>query len=244
VKNNSRMKKLNEKTIKQLLVLSIFFNILCFGYGIKKFSKIYKLRKARNEIGTNVQKDKLTYYHGRNDVFEKLPNTENEIIMVGNSLTNNFEWHEMFRDVNIINRGIGEDITKGVLQRLDEIVESKPLKIFLEIGINDFSLGYPIDTVFSNYVKIIDKIRLKSPQTKIYIQSILPCVKDLNSLTIDFNKRLKNYSIQSNITYIDLYSRFVSGKILNPSYDLGDGIHLSGEGYLLWCNLIKGYINE
>lgn len=238
------MKKLNEKLIKQLLIASVIFNVLCFGYGVKKIIKIYKQRKARYEIGATAQPDKVTYYLGRNEVFEKLPNTENEIILVGNSLTHNFEWHEIFRDVNIINRGIGGDITKGVLQRLDEIVESKPLKIFIEIGINDIAKGFPIDTIYNNYVKIIQTIKLRSPETKVYIQSVLPTSEAWDKIIVDFNQRIKDYGLQNSIPYIDLYSKFVSGKKLNPKYDCGDSVHLSGEGYLLWCSLIKPYVYE
>lgn len=73
-------------------------------------------------------------------------------------------------------------------------------------------------------------IKLKSPKTKIYIQSLLPSNKLLNNKIIDFNKRLKDYCAKNNIVFIDLYSKFVRGQILNPIYDCGDNLHLSGSG--------------
>jgi lysophospholipase L1-like esterase len=238
------MKKLNERTIRLLLIVSVIINALCFGYGIKKIITIFNMHKARTEIAATNQPDTNIYYPGRKEVFEKLPNSENEIILVGNSLTHNFEWHEIFRDVNIINRGISGDITKGVIQRLNEIVESNPIKIFIEIGINDIAQGFPIDSVYANYVTIIQTIKLKSPGTKIYIQSILPSKEEWNNNIVGFNERIKIYSIGNGLTYIDLYSKFVSGQKLDPKYDCGDNIHLSVDGYLLWCNSIKEYIYE
>ena len=52
------------------------------------------------------------------------------------------------------------------------------------------------------------------------------------------------YCDENNIIFIDLYSSFVSGQILNPNFDSGDNIHLNGSGYLEWCRLIRDYINE
>ena len=66
-----------------------------------------------------------------------MPDTPNEIIMLGNSITDGCEWSELFQNSNIKNRGISGDITEGVLYRLDEVTRSKPAKVFLLIGIND-----------------------------------------------------------------------------------------------------------
>lgn len=237
------MKKLNRKTITLLFTASIVLNILFLGYEIKKSLWTHSQNKFNQELEIK-QPDSVTYFVHRNEVFNKLPNDSNEIIMLGNSLTQNFEWHEMFRSVNIKNRGINSDVTVGILQRLDEVVESKPKKIFIEIGINDIRRNYSMDSIFSNYVKIIATIKHKSPKTKIYIQSLFPSNASLNNKIIDFNKRLKDYCYKNNIIFIDLYSSFVSGQILNPNYDCGDNLHLSGSGYLEWCRLIKGYIYE
>jgi lysophospholipase L1-like esterase len=237
------MKKLNKKTINLLFITSIVLNILFLGYEIKKSLWPHSQNKL-NQGPEIKQPDSVTYFIGRNEIFDKLPNDSNEVIMLGSSLTHNFEWHEMYRSTNIKNRGINYDVTKGILQRLNEVVESKPKKIFIEIGINDIRRNYSMDSIFSNYVKIILTIKRKSPKTKIYIQSILPSNKSLNNKIIDFNKRLKDYCVKNNITFIDLYSSFVSGQMLNPNYDCGDKLHLSGSGYLEWCRLIKDYINE
>jgi lysophospholipase L1-like esterase len=238
------MKNLNEKKLKLILIASVCVNFLYLGTVVKRMFDKNNQDKARAGLVVTTQPVKVSYYLGRNEVFEKLPNTESEIVMVGNSLTHNFEWHEMFRDVNIINRGIGSDITKGVLQRLNEIIESKPLKIFLMIGINDIGRGYPMDSIYSNYVKIIQSIKLLSPETRIYVQSVLPCRQLLNNNIIELNKRLNNYCLNTGLTYIDLYSKFVSEQKLNPKYDSGDNVHLNGDGYLLWCTLIREYVNE
>jgi lysophospholipase L1-like esterase len=249
------MRRLNDKTIRFLLIVSIVLNVLFFGYAVKKILWKYGQYKSQQALElkktNNVQPDSVTYFIGRNEVFTKLPNDSDEVIMLGNSLTHNFEWHEMFKNVNIKNRGINSDITKGILQRLNEILESKPKKVFIEIGINDLLHGFPIDSVFLNYTKIIQTINHTSPKTQIYIQNVLPTkwlINDTNKPVIDsvyvLNKKLKDYCIDNKLKYIDLFSKFLIDGKLNPKYDCGDNLHLSGSGYMEWCRLIKDYINE
>ena len=99
----------------------------------------------------------------------------------------------------------------------------------------------PIDTIFNNYDRIIEKIKLQSPSTSFYIQSILPTSNNVKNIT-KLNQMLQTYFISNNLTYIELYSKFVLNNTLNPIYDCGDGVHLSADGYLLWCDILKEYI--
>ncbi len=77
------------------------------------------------------------------------------------------------------NRGISGDVTAGVLNRLAEIYYYKPKKVFIKIGINDLFHNELTPEYIANNIKlIVDKIHLESPQTKIYVQTILPTAKN------------------------------------------------------------------
>jgi len=192
------------------------------------------------------------YWHQRVSLFEMLPNAENEIIFLGDSITDGCNWSEMFQDKRIINRGISGDVTSGVLHRLDEVVESKPLKIFLMIGINDLADGKIETEVVYNIKQIVKIIHKKTPDTEIFLQSLLPVNKDYTIFEnhinkteeiIRINRALKNFSDINKITYIDLYSRFVTkDQKLHPDYT-NDGLHLTGAGYLVWKSAVEKYIN-
>ncbi len=69
-------------------------------------------------------------------------------------------------DNRIKNRGISADVTEGVLLRIDEVTDSKPLKIFIMIGINDLAFGYSKKEILQNFKAIINKIKNDSPKTK------------------------------------------------------------------------------
>jgi len=187
------------------------------------------------------------YYYHKKEHFESLPDTPNEIIFLGNSITDGAEWFELFGNPNIKNRGIGGDDTDGVLERLSEVTSSKPDKVFIMIGTNDLAYGKSVDHIVENHKKIIAQINEQSPSTLIYIQSVLP-VEDAihttrpNDQILEINRQLVEICSTENLTYIDLFSVFAdkNGK-LNKIYSI-DGLHVNGAGYLKWKEVIESYL--
>ncbi|KJF42833.1 GDSL-type esterase/lipase family protein [Draconibacterium sediminis] len=195
-----------------------------------------------------------TYYNQRLTLFEKLPDTPNEIIMLGNSITDGCEWSELFQNPNIKNRGISGDITEGVLYRLDEVTRSKPAKVFLLIGINDLARNIPADTVFQNICKIASSIRESSPSTLVYVQSILPVNPSFRKFSnhvsktnevMDINEKLNRWCNNNNVEFVDLFSSFTEDNTnyLNPNFT-NDGLHLTAKGYLKWAEIISSDLEK
>lgn len=194
------------------------------------------------------------HYYNRKAKFEKEADTKNEIIFLGNSITEGGKWKELFPDKNVVNRGISGDVTDGVLFRLDEVTASKPKKVFLLIGTNDMARGKSIDYVLENTVKIILQIKSQSGETKIYLQSILPINpnvgtrfsghKNNHQKIIEANKRLKKLAKKLNVKFINLHKKMRNGKKHIKEKYTYDGLHLSEEGYKKWKKLIRKYVDE
>ncbi len=193
-----------------------------------------------------------SYYVEKQTLFNNLSSSKNDIYFLGDSLTDGGEWSELLSNNNIKNRGINGDSTTGVLNRLNQIVKNKPQKIFIMIGINDLLANIEPNIVLDNYQKIIQTIKINSPNTKIYIESILPINFEIdktkrpitNQNISDLNNKLKDLSNNSNIFYIDLYSKFLdSSNQLDKQYTL-DGIHLNGQGYLIWKTTISEFFSK
>jgi len=191
------------------------------------------------------------FYDQRRSFFEAMPIEKNEIIMLGNSITNCANWDELFPNKHIRNRGISGDITLGVLDRMDEIVKRKPKKIFILIGINDISINVDKNIILTNYQGIISKIKKDSPKTTVYIQSILPTNDEFDTfkkhqgkmeVINDINVALENLAKENKVIFLNIFSEFLddNGK-LSKQYT-NDGLHLLGEGYLLWASLLKKHI--
>jgi lysophospholipase L1-like esterase len=209
--------------------------------------KIYRRMKTRNEIEETLTSD---HWMTRFDDFLSEPRTKEGIIFLGNSLTEKFNL-SVFNDSTIINRGISSDFTEGLLKRIDEVNSLQPSKLFIEIGINDIFAKVPPDEIIENYEKIIESIKKKSPQTKIYIQSNLPVLREgnltscaeLNKIITDQNEQLKKLASKYGLTYINLYDHFVKDGALDPQLSF-DGVHITKSGYDIWKEILLPYLKN
>jgi lysophospholipase L1-like esterase len=193
-----------------------------------------------------------TFYYQRATLFERLSVHPSDIIFLGNSITNGCEWSELFNNKYIKNRGISGDIVQGVYDRLESILKGKPKRIFLLIGINDLARGTSPDSVARGIGKIADRVKLESPRTKLFIESILPVNNTFSTFkehtskgqeVIETNTKLKTLCLKKHLVYIDLYDSFKEPEDdkMNPMYT-NDGLHLLGQGYLLWKKILTPYI--
>jgi hexosaminidase len=194
-----------------------------------------------------------TYYHQRVSFFKQMPQTKEEIIFLGNSITDGSEWAQLFNDLRMKNHGISGDVTAGVLHRLNVVTNRKPAKIFLLIGTNDLARGVIADSVLKNMLLIADYVKKQSPKTKLYVQSILPVNEVYGKFTghtknteliRKVNEQLKANAAAHQYQYVDLHSAFSNenGK-LKPELS-NDGLHLMGNAYLLWKHIIYPYVYD
>lgn len=189
------------------------------------------------------------HYVARYQLFQKEPITTGRIIMVGNSITEGTDWKRLLNDTTVINRGISGDVTFGVLNRLKEITDRKPSKLFLLIGVNDLSRNTPNEVIIENIFNIVGKIHSQSPTTAIYIQSILPTNESLlNSLKAfhgksehvkTINAQLKKYHKKLKYTFVDLYSNFLDADGKMDAKFTYDGLHLNAAGYDHWVEILR-----
>lgn len=188
------------------------------------------------------------HYLQRLEFFKKMPDKKNEIVFLGNSITEGGKWQELVPLKHVINRGISGDVTYGVLARMEEVLASKPKKIFILIGINDMKRGTPKEMILNNYKKIIRMVKEQSPKTKLYVQSILPINKAMlpasyaklsNAAILEMNVQLKAIANQQQLNYVNLHDVF-AGNDGELKKELSiDGLHLKSAAYILWADYLK-----
>ncbi|GAB3668319.1 SGNH/GDSL hydrolase family protein [Echinicola sediminis] len=228
--------------MKRLKTLSISILLLFFGAN--------SIAQTTIEIDSSYNN---WYYQQRMELYNQIPPIKHNIVFLGNSITERGEWQELLPNFTVANRGIGGDNTFGVLARIDNIIALQPDHLFISIGINDLGRGLPVEVIVKNHMKIIQKLKNRLPQSRIYIQSILPLNEEVLKYDYLKNKgdsiRKLNDQLQAlcndwNITFVEI------NKILsNPSGELQkeqtlDGIHLKPEAYLKWTNYLNdNYLN-
>ena len=195
-----------------------------------------------------------SYYDRKVSLFELLPIYENDIIFVGNSITDGAEVQELFGMANVKNRGITSDVINGVSKRIDVTMAGHPKKLFLLIGANDISHNLTADQVATRYEELVKKIRQLSPNTKVYLQSILPINNDFGryktmigkeKVIKALNPKIKAIAERNGCTYIDLTPAMQDPKTgkLKRAYT-NDGLHLTGAGYKAWSGVLMPYVKE
>ena len=79
--------------------------------------------------------------------------------MLGDSLTEWGNWHELVPEHRVINRGVAGDTSSGVLDRLQEVIDRRPRLVFVMVGTNDIGLQVPPETLLSNLREIVTRLR-------------------------------------------------------------------------------------
>lgn len=188
----------------------------------------------------------------RRSLFEALPIRSNDIVFLGDGIIDGCEWAELFDNRHVRNRGIRDDRSAWLLDRIDTLIAGHPKKLFLMIGVNDLAAGASPGQVAENVAKLIDRFKAESRWTKIFVQSILP-VNGRSfdnhpkhyaqaSAIVETNRLLEELCTEKEATYLDVYTGLVdSNGDLNAAYT-NDGLHLTGPGYLLWRDTIKPYV--
>src|SRR5207248_5674447 len=99
----------------------------------------------------------------------RFPSKTANVVMLGDSLTEQANWSALFPDVDIDNQGIRGDSTEGALRRLDILHHANPRIVFMLFGINDIRRHISTETTLANYAKLVDAAK----PAKVYVQSTL-----------------------------------------------------------------------
>jgi lysophospholipase L1-like esterase len=169
------------------------------------------------------------------------------VVLLGDSITEGFEVTKYFPGRRVLNRGIGADVIgndmptndfRGVLQRLDNSVfDCAPTDVFILIGINDLGAGRTVETMEAGYRELLQRIRAKRPDLRIHVQSVLPTRGKFdkhNAPVRDFNERLRKLATEFNCSFIDLHALMIDKDGQLKAEFTRDGLHLTEPGYVVW----------
>ncbi len=248
---------------KQLIIIiSFVFYINAFGQSnqITNKEKV-KLYPSKDIVSRYHNNWTQVHYKERITDFINEPLENNDIIFIGNSITEKGEnWSEKYSVAHIKNRGIAGDVTDGVLKRLDEIIYYKPKAVFILIGINDlFNIHHEeaggnfiydkivpsTDYVGENILKITKILHHKTPNTKIFVRTILPSRIDyLKEDILSVNKIITKNEVKGYYKVIDWYNKFVDSNGYLIKDLTVDGVHLTDKGYSKWVEIEKNIIEQ
>ncbi|MEO6943094.1 MAG: GDSL-type esterase/lipase family protein [Lacisediminihabitans sp.] len=165
--------------------------------------------------------------------------TEETIVFLGDSITQNGDWASWFPEANTVNLGVSGDTTDDVLLRLDAAVEAAPDSILLLIGTNDLGTRQSVEHLVRNIQLMLVQLRRELPGTRMLVQSILPRAREFADRVQDANIHLRQFAATVHAQYLDLWPAFAEhdGEI-NPAYS-DDRLHLTAAGYEAWLGELR-----
>ena len=114
------------------------------------------------------------HYLERAAMFKKEGVKAGTVVFLGDSQTEGGDWAELTGLPDVVNRGIIGDTSEGIAERLSDVTDGKPSKIFLLCGVNDVSHAIRPTSVAMSIIDVVKRIHAESPETKVYLQSLLP----------------------------------------------------------------------
>jgi lysophospholipase L1-like esterase len=187
------------------------------------------------------------HWQNRVKAFQEQNLALQNVVLLGDSITEGFDLAKYFPGRRILNRGIGADIIgndmppddpRGVLQRLDNSVfDCAPTALFILIGVNDLNSGRPVATMEAGYRELLKRIRERRPDLRIYAQTVLPtrgAHAKQNEPIREFNARLKALAPEFKCELIDLHSLMTDDKGELKAEFTNDGLHLTEPAYNIW----------
>jgi len=187
------------------------------------------------------------HWTNRTNAFRMQNEVFQNVVLLGDSITEGFDVAKYLPGRRVLNRGIGADVigndlpaedNRGVLKRLDESVfNCAATDVFLMIGINDLGSGHTPDVMEQGYRDILRRIKTEAPRVRVHVQSVLPTRDNFakhNANVVDFNGRLKKMAEEFGYDYIDVHALMVDDKGELKAEFTGDGLHLNEAAYRLW----------
>jgi lysophospholipase L1-like esterase len=187
--------------------------------------------------GGAPEPEKSAYYEARAAQFRELSGRP-EIVMLGDSLTESGNWHELVPEFRVINRGIAGDTSSGVLDRLEEVIARRPKLVFLMIGTNDIGLGVPPETLLRNLREI--GARLRGAAIPTVAQSILfrgGWLQADNAAIAAVNAEWAAFCAAQGVRFLDLNALMAVNNRL-PDTMTYDGVHLTAAAYRVWRDAV------
>ncbi|MCE5345296.1 MAG: GDSL-type esterase/lipase family protein [Bacteroidales bacterium] len=242
---------MNRLATKIFISALIVTNILTAGFLIlgREETKVADKTSAGNQQQSKSEssfKDNPSYVERMSlySVYGK----QGKIVMLGNSITERVDWAELLNRDDIINRGIGSDITEGFLSRMEYIYKVNPKVCYIMGGVNDIARNVPQDITILNIKKIIED--LKQHNITPVLQSVLH-VADIYPNNVVFNQKIESMNVElekaareTKVCFLNLNAILSSDNQLIKEYVLKDGIHLNGQGYDKWRTVLLANLKE
>lgn len=159
-------------------------------------------------------------------------------------------WHnlqEKFPEHQIVNSGFGGSKASDLLLYTEELIlQYNPKKVFIYEGDNDIAGGKDTKVILWEVQQIIDILKSQNSAIKVVLISPKPSIARWNHKR-DYKKLNRKFRRMSrkdaDILFADVWKPMIKNAKVREDLFLEDGLHMNANGYEIWYNIIKLFLD-
>ena len=141
--------------------------------------------------------------------------------------------------------GVTINFGTGPMDPWAVISQESPGKVYVTIGTNALNAGQDPQEIIDSYYEMIDLIRKNAPDAVIYVTTITPTTKSIQSKMPNIsnerinatNELIVKMCNEKGLALLNIHDLFVDSEgCLSDSIAYSDGIHLKPSGYKAWLD--------
>lgn len=177
----------------------------------------------------------------RRRYFEGLPASQGQVVLLGDSITEQGKWADLFPELRTANRGIGGESTADLLERLHCGI-FQPKAVSLLIGTND--LHGPRDQralagIGERADEIVRRLREELPSAAVFVNSIMPRTPYFTDRIQTLNEHYRDIAKERGATFVDVWPALADDAGAIRKEFTKDNLHLSPAGYRAWADVLR-----
>ena len=177
----------------------------------------------------------------RRRYFEGLPASPGQVVLLGDSITEQGKWSDLFPELRTANRGIGGESTADLLERLHCGI-FQPKAVSLLIGTND--LHGPRDQralagITQRADEIVGRLRDELPSAVLFLNSITPRTPYFTDRIQTLNASYRDIAQNHGAAFVDLWPTMADDAGAIHKELTKDNLHLSPAGYRAWADVLR-----
>jgi lysophospholipase L1-like esterase len=166
------------------------------------------------------------------------PVAADSVVMLGDSITAEGPWPNLFPEFPIVNRGFPGFTSAQLVPVAREVAAEGPRAVFILAGTNDIRDARPVAWTSEHLTAILDVFESEAPSTIVVIQTILPR-SDRSAEVALANSMITNLALERGVPVLDLHDSFDDGDGGLRAGESRDGLHLTRAGYERWAVVLK-----
>jgi lysophospholipase L1-like esterase len=156
------------------------------------------------------------------------------IVVMGDSIAGGLLAYDILNPTSVV-ATLGAQVTGDLQEDVRRLAELNPRIVFVSYGVNDLLYNNDLEEFIREYGQLLDEIQGALPDTRIFVNGILPPRSDVigSGIVAQFNEELRQLAYRRQMAFLD------NSELIREELYAVDGIHFLPEFYERWAESMR-----